>query len=58
MKDPRLADQRATSFQYGRKLNEMNVEDVKCDKMIDRSVYSDRLRVTDATERSVKDTVV
>ncbi len=27
-------------------------------KMIDRPVYSDRVRVTDATERSVKDAVV
>ncbi len=27
-------------------------------KMIDRQVYSDRLRVTDATELSVKDAVV
>ncbi len=27
-------------------------------KMIGRQVYSDRLRVTDATERSVKDAVV
>ncbi len=26
--------------------------------MIDRPVYSDRVRVTDATERSVKDAVV
>ncbi len=30
-----------------------NVKDVNSDKMIDRPVYSDRLRVTDATELSV-----
>ncbi len=36
----------------------LNVEDVNCVKMIDRPVYSDRVRVTGATERSVKDAVV
>ncbi len=35
-----------------------NVEDVNCDKMIDRPVYSDSVRVTDTTERSFKDEVV
>ncbi len=35
-----------------------NVEDVNSDEMIDRPVYSDRLRVTGATERFVKDAVV
>ncbi len=34
------------------------MEDVNSDKMIDRPVYSDRLRVTDVTERSIKDAVV
>ncbi len=34
------------------------MEDVNSDKIIDKPVYSDRLRVTDATEPSVKDTVV
>ncbi len=36
----------------------LNVEDVNSEGMIDRTVYSDMLRVTDATEPSVKDTVV
>ncbi len=35
----------------------LNVEDVNCVK-IDRPVYSDRVRVTGARERSVKDAVV
>ncbi len=30
------------------------MEDVNCDKMIDRPGYSDRVRVSGATERSVK----
>ncbi len=34
------------------------MKDVNSDKMIDRPVYSDRLRVTDVTERSIKDAVV
>ncbi len=48
MKDPLLADQRATSFLSNTVGSSMkiNVEDVNSDKMIDRPVYSDRLRVT------------
>ncbi len=39
MKDPQLVDQRATIFLSNMVLKR-NVEDVHCDKMIDRAVYT------------------
>ncbi len=53
----RPATGRSTSYfslQYGRKLNEMKSARCYCVKMTDMPVYSDRVRLTGATERYVK----
>ncbi len=42
------------SLQYGRKLNEIKSAGCYCVKMTDMPVYSDRVRLTGATERYVK----